>query len=182
MTSLVELMRQLFLEVYCLSGKELIACCVAGTLGYHGLHRRCAQKRWWPVGSVLILLLWAAAVLWATVLGREAGVEKAFQMMPLHSYRELLMGGNPEILRSSFMNVLLFFPAGLLCAGLLSRRWPSGGKQAFAVLVFSLFSLGIELAQFGLGLGQGEIDDVLHNTLGVLLGFAGFFMGARTQS
>lgn len=179
MISLTDLLQQLVLEVYCLSERELFVCCVAGTLCYHGLHRRCAQKRWWSVGSVLMLLLWAAVVLWTTVLGREAGVEKVFRMMPLHSYRELLAGGNPEILRSSFMNVLLFFPAGLLCAGLLSRRRLSCGKLVCTAVIFSLFSLSIELAQFGLGVGQGEIDDVLHNTVGVLLGAGGFCMGAE---
>lgn len=72
------------------------------------------------------------------------------------------------------MNVLLFYPAGLLWAGLLPRRWPFGRMLVCTVLSFSLFSLGIELAQFGLGLGLGEMDDVLHNTLGALLGIAVF--------
>lgn len=174
MTLLIGLLRQIFLDIYCLSGTELLACCIVGLLGYHALYQRWAQKRWWRTGSVLMLILWAAAVFCATVLGREGGQSGIFQMIPFHSYRDLLAGGSREILRSNFMNVLLFFPAGLLFAGLLPRRWTFAKKLACTMPVFFLFSLGIELAQFTLGLGLGETDDILHNTLGVLLGVAVF--------
>lgn len=174
MTLLVELLQKLFLKIYCLSGKELLACGLVGALGYYVLHRTCAHKRWWRAGSVLMLILWAAAAICSTVMGRNGGQSGIFQVIPFHSYREMLAGGNPEILRSNFMNVLLFFPAGLLFAGLLPRRWTFGKKLVCAMLICFLFSLGIELTQFTLGLGLGEADDILHNTLGALLGVVGF--------
>lgn len=174
MITMTELLRQFLLDVYCLSEHALIVCCVAGTLGYHGLHRRYVQKSWWRMASLLLLMLWTAAVLWATVLGREDGQCELFQAVPFHSYRQVLLGGNREILRSSFMNVLLFFPAGLLFAGQLPQRLRSIQKLVCTILIFSLFSLGIELTQFTRRLGLGEIDDVLHNTLGASLGMTTF--------
>ena len=65
------------------------------------------------------------------------------------------------------MNVLLFFPAGLLGAMLLPRRRRS---ILWLILGTALFSLTIDLLQFRLSLGNAEMDDILHNTLGTLLG------------
>lgn len=171
MGTLSELLRRLFLEVYRLPGPELLLIGAVAILVWAALFRACGLDGRWRIGSGVLLLLWAAAVLWATVLSRGQGPVQTFRLIPLSSYWEVLTGGNPEILRSCFMNVLLFFPAGLLCAGMLPGRWRRGGRMAWVVLAFSLLSLGIELAQFRLGIGQGEIDDVLHNALGVLAGF-----------
>ena len=179
MISLMELIRQIFLNIYRMSGTELVAGCIVGTMGYHALRRKYERKRRWRMGSVLLLLLWATAVICSTVLGRNGGQSSIFHMIPLHSYREVLAGGSRDILRSNFMNVMLFFPAGLLFAGLLPRRWTFGKKLACTGLMFSALSLGIELAQFGLGLGLGEIDDVLHNTVGAMVGCLALSLESR---
>ena len=96
----------------------------------------------------------------------------------LESYAEVLLltacGESRELLRSAFMNAVLFFPAGLLLGGLLpghrSFRW----QLVCAVICFGLISLGIELTQFFNRLGNAEFDDVLHNTLGAAAGLAAF--------
>lgn len=178
MASLIELLRQLFLEIYRMSGTELIACCIVGTIGYHALRRVYEQQHRFSIGSVL-LILWAAAVICSTILGRDCGQSRSFHLIPLYSYREVLMGGSRDILRSNFMNVLLFFPAGLLYTGLAPRHRISGRGMLCTVLVFSLFSMSIELVQFRFCLGQGEMDDVLHNTLGAALGYAAYYLDER---
>ena len=89
-----------------------------------------------------------------------------FQAIPFHSYREMVATGNREILRSSFMNVVLFYPGGLFLAAILPKRW----RIPVTAVVFCLFSLSIEIMQHSLFLGRGEIDDVLHNTLGAVCG------------
>lgn len=43
-----------------------------------------------------------------------------------------------------------------------------------AALCRGRFSLSIELIQYWFGLGVCEMDDVLHNTLGVLAGYAAY--------
>ena len=118
-----------------------------------------------------MLFLWGIAVLYVTVLSRSGGAYGSFRLVPLHSYREVISTGNREILRSSFMNVLLFFPAGLMGAVLLPR---SRRSNLWLILAAALFSLAIELLQFRLSLGNAEMDDILHNTLGTLLGVGAY--------
>lgn len=121
-----------------------------------------------------MLLLWTAAVLWTTLLNRSPGKVGDFQTIPLHSYREMELTGNREILRSSCMNAALFYPAGLLMAAALPRRQ----RIPVTLVVMAAFSLTIEVLQHRLSLGRGEIDDVIHNTLGAGLGCMAFFLGA----
>ena len=78
--------------------------------------------------------------------------------------------------RSCLMNAFLFYPAGLLLAGLLPQNGSYRRQMLCTVICFGLFSLSIELSQHFLQLGTAEIDDVLHNTLGAAAGFAAFHL------
>lgn len=142
------------------------------------LCRRYGSRQWWKPILGAMLLSWAMVVLYATVFCRESGTDVSFLSVPLHSYREVMAGGNPEILRSNFMNAVLFFPGGLLLGALLPRRWPKS-RSALTVIALSLcFSSAIEYVQFTQLLGQGEIDDVIHNTLGAACGYWTLSLGA----
>ena len=58
-------------------------------------------------------------------------------------------------------NILMFIPVGLLL-------YPTAG--GWSVLFGFLLSLGIEWMQYVFQIGFSELDDVLHNTLGAVLG------------
>ena len=163
-------MDHILLQIYHLSPLQLVCWCLVILGGVFLLHRRFSHRRWWRLLSGMVLLLWAVAVLYITVLSRSSGIRGSFQLVPLHSYRQVLATRNPELLRSCFMNALLFYPAGVLGAMLLPRTRRS---ILWLVLGAALFSLAIELLQFHLHLGNGEIDDILHNTLGAWLGAYG---------
>lgn len=68
------------------------------------------------------------------------------------------------------MNVVLFYPAGLLLCSLLPEGWKKWCRVLLTFVVLCALSCGIEYAQFIYALGQAEIDDVIHNSLGALLG------------
>ena len=68
------------------------------------------------------------------------------------------------------MNVILFYPAGLLTASLFPDKWTCLQKIWSTVILFAMFSGMIEYVQFFYALGEPEMDDVIHNTLGALLG------------
>ena len=170
-------MNTLLLLIYHQSPALLSCGCVVATAVFWLLDRQFGRRRWWRALIGTMLILWGFAVLYVTVLSRSGGAYGSFRLVPLHSYREVLATGNREILRSSFMNALLFFPAGLLGAVLLPRR-----KKLWLVLGVAVFSLTIELLQFWFSLGNAEIDDIFHNTLGAWLGTAlGVFRGPKTE-
>ena len=152
--------------VYQLPIADLIRILLVCTMVFLWLHRQLDAYRWRCGLWTAVLTVWTAAVIWATILNRGGGTAGVFQTIPFHSYREIRETGNWEILRSSFMNVVLFYPAGLLLAAVLPKRW----RVLITVAILGIFSLSIEIVQHALSLGRGEIDDVLHNTLGAACG------------
>ena len=159
-------------------------CALCAALLFVLLCRRYADRCWLRPCISLALAVWFLIVLWMTVLKRSPGFYDA-NWIPLYSYRDALSGDQPEALRSAFMNVMLFFPAGLLCSGLAETRIGSRKWICWLLAVFALFSLGIELSQYWFQLGVGETDDILHNTLGAQLGYAScqrmFALGRRSR-
>ena len=120
------------------------------------------------LGAALMLSLWVIA--YSTIVTRSGGDGFQHNFVPFHSYREVRRGGNVEIYRSNFMNVMLFYPAGLLVALLLPRKWPGWCRCVPVVLFLAALSIGIEFLQYRYALGRCEIDDVIHNAIGGLLG------------
>lgn len=169
-------LRGILHRIYGLSTLALAVCAVFASLLCRALYRKYARKRWLRPGIGGLLAGWFLTVLWITIFSREPGAYGS-SWSPLHAYRLIFSGEHPEMLRSCLMNVALFYPAGLLLAGLLPSRRSYRQRMLCTVLAFGLFSLAIELSQYFLQLGTAEFDDVLHNTLGAAAGFAAFHPG-----
>ena len=116
------------------------------------------------------MTIWVAATLWITIFSRSPEPAYSPEVIPFHSYRKLFATGITEIIRSNFMNVALFYPAGLLISSLLPENWSRIQKILFSGILLASFSFMIEYIQFLYALGEPEIDDVLHNTLGAVCG------------
>jgi len=86
--------------------------------------------------------------------------------MPFWSYRELF-SSNWYILVEVILNVLLFIPIGALYR--TAVRYP---KWWILLTLAAVFSMSIELMQYILDCGTVEIDDVLHNSLGAIIGYS----------
>lgn len=165
---------RLFLWIYQLPPIRLVWILLVFTLAFLRLYHLLRDRPWRRPALIVLLLLWAGVTLWATVLNRSLGTEASLQLLPFHSYLAYLDTGNRELLRSAVMNVALFYPAGLLFAAVMPRAWRIGRRLAVAAAVFCLFSLLIEWTQYCFMLGQTEVDDVIHNTLGAFLGCLAF--------
>ena len=172
---LEDCLRELLLLIYRLPTGEMPEYAVFAAMLYVTLYRKYAGKGWLRPGIVGLLAGWFAAVLWITIFDREPGAYES-SWVPLHAYWILFSGQQPEMFRSCLMNVFLFYPAGLLLAGLLPQNGSYRRQMLCTVICFGLFSLSIELSQHFLQLGTAEIDDVLHNTLGAAAGFAAFHL------
>ena len=114
-----------------------------------------------------IFFLSLAVIMYITVISRTDSDIESISFIPFSSYISVVNGANPEILRSNYMNVLLFYPLGLSSALLLEKK----RRFIIAIIITILFSCGIEGTQFVFLLGYVEIDDVIHNFLGFILGF-----------
>lgn len=138
--------------------------------------------------SIMRLLIPAYLLLnlYFTILVRVPSDDYPIILMPLHSYfailgwdvqkfsalRQILRGAWSEPAAFSFepligvmQNLVLFIPFGFLLCGATKRP-----RMVRILLMGFLLSLLIELCQLRFRLGWFETDDVLHNTLGTLLG------------
>ena len=100
-----------------------------------------------------------AAVLWITLFSR-IGERYRGLLLPFHSYVEILKGEWRPLLEN-IGNVFLFIPLGVA----LSVSGVKDVKKAGL-----LVSLLIEVLQFTFALGTFECDDLIHNTLGAIIG------------
>ena len=100
-----------------------------------------------------------AAVLWITLFSRIGDGYRGF-LLPFHSYVEILKG-NRQFLLENIGNVILFIPLGVVL------KW-SGVKDVKKAGL--LASLLIEILQITFALGTFECDDLIHNTLGAVIG------------
>lgn len=165
------MLQAFFLWFYCLSIADVIVLVILVSAGYLTLRNWLENLRIWQLVITVFLLVWLAVIAVATLMDRtpsDALMEP--QLLPFHSYRAVINGENKEILRSNFMNVTLFYPAGLMTCELLPKSWSKAKKVILVALLFALVSVGVEFCQYLYSLGRCEIDDVIHNVLGALIG------------
>ena len=123
----------------------------------------------WRWGNLVLVLLMAAAILYATLFSRAEG-STGLILTPFATFTAALQ--QPELYREMLMNVFLFFPLGLTLSNALPRKWHRWGRIILTTLIGCALSAGIEYAQYRCALGLAETDDVICNTLGAFLGAA----------
>ena len=167
-------MGQIYVKVYCLPIGVTMAAVLMLALAWCVLWPW-AQKRPPAVQRrsrcllAALLVLWLAVILHMTVFSRTPGMPEA-ELMPLHQLWMYFHGGTKELLRTMWMNVLLFVPGGLLLTALWPQKWQAGCRLLDTVVVLTAVSVAVEWCQFHGGLGVAETDDVLCNGLGAAIG------------
>ena len=125
-----------------------------------------ASKRW-RCGNLILAVLMAAAILYATILTRSEG-STSLILTPFAAF--VAARQQPEIYREMLMNVFLFFPLGLTLSNALPQKWHRWGKIVLTTVIGCILSAGIEYVQYRYALGMAEVDDVICNTLGAFIG------------
>lgn len=128
-----------------------------------------ANKRiLWKVFNLCVAGVMIGVVFLLTVVSR-GGVDELI-LMPFHSFLEART--SPDLRRSMFMNVFLFFPLGLTLPFALPEKWK---KKVFVTITFAfVLSFTVEFLQYYYHLGRAETDDVICNTLGTCIGTIGW--------
>lgn len=118
----------------------------------------------WKLLNTVVFLGIVFAILFTTLFSRAENPQEPV-WIPLYSFVEAK--AQPERYRSTLMNAFLFQPLGLSLPNVLPRK----AHPVVVTIVFAmLLSIAIEATQLFYGLGQCEVDDVILNTLGAVLG------------
>lgn len=103
-------------------------------------------------------------IVWSTLLTRTAKATHSADLRFMWAYREMVTGDpnwKNDVLQN-LQNILFFVPFGMLFP---VKKWKT-------VLISAVvFSILIEALQYIVGLGLCELDDVICNTLGAMIGF-----------
>lgn len=107
-------------------------------------------------------------VLCSTVICRASVMERHVELMPFWNYSDIWNKVDyPADLIEVLLNMALFVPIGFLLGGI-------GFKTKKVLLMGICLSGIIEVSQFGFCKGLCETDDVIHNTLGCVIGYFGY--------
>lgn len=118
----------------------------------------------------LLLLGYIVLLYYSTVICRSVIDDKKHErihLKPFWSYNK------PELFVENIINIMMFVPVGLML-GFACRNI----KWRKVLLTGVCLSVSIEVMQFVTGKGFSEIDDVIHNTLGCMIGY-GIYALAR---
>lgn len=119
-------------------------------------------------GPLLLFFLYLAALLSVTLFVRVGSMRNDIQMEPFHQFKEAINTQNWEIVEHNIQNVILFIPMGVLIP-LINQHYFQ--KFSYAFLAAMITSTCIETIQYLFQLGTCDIDDIIANTLGAVIGF-----------
>ncbi len=104
---------------------------------------------------------------------------KGFNVVPFRTIYSFLTAGRAASTESKVDNILgniaLFVPFGFLVPFVFKNR--TGFKKV--VLAAALVSLCFELYQFITHTGEADVDDIILNTLGGMMGYGAFVLFSR---
>lgn len=112
----------------------------------------------------ILFIAYCLFIVYYTILSREPGGTPRADLRLLWAYREMLTG-NPNWKKDvvqNIQNIAFFIPFGLLIP---VRNW----KAVLTTVL--IFSAAIEAVQYFGSYGLAELDDIICNTLGAMIGF-----------
>ena len=144
-------------------GIIIVVCNIVLILYYTRINNRMFVRK----ASVYMFIGYVALVLCTTIIFRTGSDEMKYVLCPFKSY----IGLYDKMLAQNILNVVLFMPIGFLAGAALKKKHILNALKIGVGL-----SLFIEVAQLLSRRGVCNIDDVIHNTLGCAIGFAGFVL------
>lgn len=144
-------------------GIIIVVCNIVLILYYTRINNRMFVRK----ASVYMFIGYVALVLCTTIIFRTASDEMRYVLCPFKSY----IGIYNKMLAENILNIVLFMPIGFLAGAALKKKHILNALKIGVGL-----SLFIEVIQLISKRGVCNIDDVIHNTLGCAIGFAGYLL------
>lgn len=120
------------------------------------------------VKMVVLFLLYFGVVLYLTIFMRIGSVDTSVLTTPFDDLKNAIQNRDPAMVQHMVLNVLLFVPFGYLIPAMNPDRLR---KCSFAFLGGIVCSTVIEGAQMIFCLGQSDIDDIIANSIGAVIGY-----------
>lgn len=124
------------------------------------------KKRGFHTFIFVVLIEYITLIYCYTVFFRKYSNNSGLKLIPFWSYNTEATSLHSAIFIENVMNILIFVPIGFLL-GCVNKD--IGWKRVMVITV--CISASIEILQFILHRGFTEVDDVIHNTLGAIVGF-----------
>ncbi len=126
------------------------------------------ERRTWRKKALwTILVIWFAALIYLMFIYRLPSGQRKITMDLFHMYREAVRYSGPiatnQVLRQIFFNILLYVPFGMIVGSLTRKVWLS-------VILGIGLSVLTEALQYWTSFGWADVDDVISNVIGVVLG------------
>ena len=117
--------------------------------------------------AALLLLCYLGGLVAVTFMNRMDGMRMGVQLYPLLAFREAWNAFTLQTWLNPLLNIAMFIPLGVLLplTGKAFRRW------YWMLMAGAGLSFTVEMLQYLLGRGQADIDDLICNTLGAMLGY-----------
>lgn len=135
--------------------------------------KRLEQYRALHGGQLLawfLVAVYFAMLISITLLSREPGSRTGVDLKLFETW------GNQCLPDRYFVeNILLFLPFGCF----LPIVWPQAENVLALALSACMISIGIEMAQYITGRGYSQLDDIVTNTTGAVIGYLLFFIAAK---
>ena len=143
---------------------------IAIAVGYMVAALSWGMAKDWRHAWGLMALGCGVILLYVTVFSRPTGQMVKYCLLPFASYSQI-ENGDGYLLPQVIMNVVVFVPIGFLIKAAFNEwNW---GK---AIVCGMSLSMTIEALQLILMKGTAELDDVIHNTIGTVIGIAAYEM------
>ena len=117
--------------------------------------------------AVLLLLCYLGGLAAITFMNRMDGMQMDAQLHPFLAFWEAWNNFTLQIWLNPLLNIAMFLPLGVLLPLAVKpfRRW------YWMLTAGAGTSLVIEVLQYSLGRGQADVDDLICNILGAMLGY-----------
>lgn len=123
----------------------------------------------WRKIATLGFLEYVLLIFSSTVVFRATNKLSKINLSLLDGYKDIITRDSFHIAPEMLMNVFVFIPLGfLLGAGIKMVNWK------FALAIGCGISISVEFFQYFLRRGTAQLGDILHNTIGCMIGYGLF--------
>ena len=139
----------------------LLPAMVITIMGF-SVYKICRKEKAKIIPACIPLIIYIEILMQTAFFSREPGSRKQIDLNLFGTW------GQTPIAHAYFIeNIIMFIPFGILTPMVFKQM----RRMKFCVLVGFLFSCGIEISQFITERGFCQLDDVVTNTVGTLVGW-----------